>query len=219
VGSGRFGFAVDTESARSIDGTRVIVGVLPEGMARPWPFLADVWVPLPQELSGRGGGLIMFARLAPGATVASARAEAATIARGLLAQYPDRNPDVESRILTAREEVVGDITPTLILLSAAVLLLGLIVCANVGNMLLSRLAERQRELTVRRALGATGRRLVQQLLTESVVLGTVGGVAGLMLAYWMTRGLATAGPTTIPSVEEVRLDTWAVTVAGLAAVA
>lgn len=111
VGSGRFGFTVDAEGARSIDGTRIIVGVLPEGMARPWPFLSDVWVPLSQELSGRG--LVVFARLAPGATLASARAEAATIAGRLLAQFPERNRHVESRILTAREEVVGDITPTL----------------------------------------------------------------------------------------------------------
>jgi putative ABC transport system permease protein len=217
VGSGRFGFTVDPDSARSIDGRRVIVGVLPEGMARPWPFLSDVWLPLPQEPSGRG--LVVFARLAPSATLASARAEAATIARGLLAQFPDRNRNVESRILTLREEVVGDVTPTLILLSAAVLLLGLIVCANVGNMLLSRLAERQRELTLRRALGATRRRLVQQLFTESMSLGTIGGVVGLVLAYWMARGLATAGPATIPRVEEVRLDLSALAVAGLAAVA
>lgn len=219
AGSGRFGFAVDAEGARSIDGTRVIVGVLPEGMARPWPFLSDVWIPLPQELSGPGVGLIVWARLASGATLESARAEAGTIAQGLLAQFPERNRHVESRILTAREEVVGDVTPTLILLSAAVLLLGLIVGANVGNMLLSRLAERQRELTVRRALGATGRRLVQQLFTESVVLGTIGGVVGLVLAYWMARGLATAGPATIPHIEQVRLDLPALAVAALAAIA
>jgi putative ABC transport system permease protein len=217
VGSGRFGFSVDPEGARSIDGTRVIVGVLPEGMARPWPFLSDIWLPLPQEPSGRG--LIGFARLAPGATLAAARAETTTIARRLQAQYPERNKNVESRVLTLREEVVGDVTPTLILLSAAVLLLGLIVCANVGNMLLSRLAERQRELTVRRALGATQRRLMQQLLTESIVLGTIGGVVGLVLAYWMTRGLAAAGPATIPRVDEVRLDVSALTVAGLVAIA
>jgi putative ABC transport system permease protein len=217
VGSGRFGFTVDAEGARSIDGTRVIVGVLPEGMARPWPFLSDIWLPLPQEPSGRG--LVVFARLAPAATLAGARAETATIARVLQAQFPERSRNVESRVLTLREEVVGDVTPTLVLLSAAVLLLGLIVCANVGNMLLSRLAERQRELTVRRALGVTQRRLVQQLLTESVVLGTIGGVVGLVLAYWMTQGLAAAGPATIPRIDQVRLDASALTVAGLAAVA
>lgn len=94
--------------------------------------------PLPEEPSGRG--LVVFARLAPGATLASASAETATIARGLRAQFPERNRNVDSRIVTLGEEVVGDVTPTLVLLSAAVLLLGLIVCAcaNVGDMVLSR---------------------------------------------------------------------------------
>lgn len=120
--------------------------------------------------------------------------------------------------MTLRNEVVGDVTPTLILLSAAVALLGLIVSANIGNMLLSRLAERQRELAVRRALGATRGRLVQQLLTESAALGTTSGLVGLILSYWMTRGLAAAGPATIPRVGDVHLDIWTLMVGVLASV-
>jgi predicted permease len=217
----RAGFTTDPEAARSINGTRVVVGVLPEGLSLPYRA-ADLWLPLPAqsvtETSMSAGGLLMFARLAPGATLATARAETATIARRLLAQFPERNRNVESRLVTLRDEIVGDVTPTLILLSAAVALLSLIVCANIGTMLLSRLAERQRELTIRQALGATRGRLLQQLLTESAVLGAAGGAVGLLLAYWMTRGLAAAGPPTIPRVGSVSLDVWALIAAVLASV-
>ena len=211
----------DSNAARSIDGAHVVVGVLPKELSLPYRT-ADVWLPLPPQAltdtSMSTGGLLVFARLAPGATLTTARTETATIARRLLAQFPERNKHIESRLETLRDEVVGDVTPTLILLSAAVALLSLIVCANVGNMLLSRLAERQRELTVRRALGATRGRLLQQLLTESAVLGTAGGLVGVVLAYWMTRGLAAAGPATIPRVADVHLDVRGLLVALLASV-
>lgn len=216
----RAGFTADLDTARFVDGTRLVVGVLPEGVSLPYRA-ADVWLPLPPQAeteAGASAGLLVFARLAPGVTLSEASAETATIARGLLAQFPERDPHVESRLVTLREEVVGDVTPTLVLLSAAVLLLSLIVCANVGNMLLSRLTERQREITVRRALGATHARLVQQLLSESVVLGAAGGAIGVLVSYWLLRGLATAGPATIPRVADLRLDLWTLSVAVVASI-
>jgi putative ABC transport system permease protein len=217
----RAGFTADPDALRFIDGTRLVVGVLPDGVSLPYRA-ADVWLPLPPQVetvaSGASAGLLVFARLAPGVTLPAASAETATIARRLLAQFPERNPHVESRLVTLREEVVGDVTPTLILLSAAVMLLSLIVCANVGNMLLSRLTERQREITVRRALGATRGRLVQQLLTESVVLGASGGALGVLLSYWLLRALATAGPATIPRVGDLRLDLWTLGAAVVASI-
>jgi putative ABC transport system permease protein len=217
----RAGFTADPDgAARFIDGPRLVVGVLPDGLSLPYRA-ADVWLPLPPQAetdASASAGLLVFARLAPGVTLPAASAETATIARGLLAQFPERDPHVESRLVTLREEVVGDVTPTLILLSAAVMLLSLIVCANVGNMLLSRLTERQREITVRRALGATRGRLVQQLLTESVVLGAAGGAVGVLLSHWLLRGLATAGPATIPRVGDLRLDLWTLGAAVVASI-
>lgn len=212
----RGGLAGDPDAARFIDGPRVVVGVLPEGVSLPYRA-ADVWLALPHQdavqVPAGPAGLLVFARLAPGVTLSQASAEATTIARGLLAQFPERNPQVESWLVTLRDEVVGDITPSLILLAAAVALLSLMVCANVGNMLLSRLSERQREITVRGALGATRGRLVQQLLTESLVLGAAGGVTGVVLSYGLLRWLATTGPTTIPRISAVRLDLSALTAA------
>lgn len=151
-------------------------------------------------------------------TLASAESEVATIAQQLAMQHPERNRNLTTWLVTLQQETVGDITPTVILLAAAVALLSLIVCANVGNMLLARLAERMRELTLRGALGASRARLFQQLLTESMVLGVSGALVAVVLAYWMTRALAMSGPATIPRVSEVTLDGTALVVAVTASI-
>jgi predicted permease len=214
----RSGSTPELETAQHIDGPHIVVGVLPRRLSLPYRA-ADIWIPLRSEhaeASNAVGGLLVFGRLAPAVTLAAASHETAAIAAGLLAQVPGRNRNLEAWLVSLRDETVGDITPTLILLSAAVALLSLIVCANIGNMLLSRLAERQRELAIRSALGATRGRVLRQLLTESAVLGMAGGIVGLPVASSMTRAVAATGPATIPRLADLTLDWRALAVAVLA---
>src|SRR5262245_4546429 len=104
------------------------------------------------------------------------------------------------------EESIGEVRRTLALLMAAVGFVLLIACANVANLLLARSATRRKELAVRAALGAGRGRLIRQSLTESLLIGVVGGVAGLMLAVWLQRLLIAFGPPEIPRLDEITLD-------------
>ena len=210
----RAGFTGAAPRANPIDGPYVIIGVLPPGLKLPYRA-ADIWIPLaPEYQAATGpGGLLVFARLKRGVTLAQASSDVGAAARRLSAQFPDRGTNMTAWLVTLRTEDIGDISPTLILLASSVALLSLIVCANIGNMLLSRLTERQRELAVRRALGASRLRVVQQLLTEAALLAAAGTVAGVLMAVWMTQAIALVGPATIPRVNDVRVDGWALAAA------
>jgi hypothetical protein len=151
----RAGFSGGPPGSPPIDGSYVIVGVLPAGVSLPYRA-ADIWIPFSVSSTGAAStvpSLVVLARLHDGATLSQASVEISAIERRLAAQYQERHKALTTWLVTLREETVGDITPTLVLLAASVLLLGVMVCANTGTLLLSRLSERQRELTIRGALG------------------------------------------------------------------
>ena len=194
----------------TLDGEpHVVIGVMPRGFEFPpfWATGAELWAPLPlAERAGsrNGQSLRIFARLAPGATLERARAEMATITGRLESEYPGTNRNVVVRTLD--DIVVGDVRSALLVLLGAVAFVLLIACANVAHMLLARAAARRKEVALRAALGASRARVIQQLLTESVVLAAMGGAAGVALAAAVLRVLIAISPGNLPRLETAGLD-------------
>jgi predicted permease len=187
----------------------VVVGVMPQGFqfAPFWATKTELWVPnaFGARIHNRGGNsLRIFARLKEDVSLTQARSEIASITARLEQEYPGSNRNVI--VTPLKEKVVGPIqTPLLVLLGAVAFVL-LMTCANVAHMLLARAAVRQKEVAVRAALGAGRKRIVRQFLTESLLLGGLGGVAGLGLALLATRALMATSPSNIPRVQTVSID-------------
>lgn len=180
-----------------------IVGVAPAGF--DYPAGADYWIPM---WSGWNSDVSAFAvaRLAPGATVAAAREEYLAIERRLAAERPP--PIVElggAHAATFAETVLGEVRPVLLLLTAAVALLLLIGCLNVGNLLLLRASSRTQEIAVRRAMGAGFGDVVRQHLMEAVAIAAAGGVVGLLMSEGLLRLLVAYSPPSVPRLDEVQL--------------
>jgi putative ABC transport system permease protein len=181
-----------------------IVGVAPQGFA--WPTDARIWTPVQNDDQDCGRGCVYLnglARLAPGATIESARAEMTGIAARLERQFPDSNTNVAVGLSSLQDQVVGDVKPALWMLFGAVVMVLLIACANVANLVLARGASRQGEIAVRTALGAGRRRLAQFLLIESAVIAAAGAALGLILAWWGVDMLKQLAPGNIPRLDEV----------------
>jgi putative ABC transport system permease protein len=191
-----------------------VVGVMPPGFVLPTDFgttePTQLWMPLqmdPASTDHGSHGLYAAGRLKPGATVEQAAAELSTIARAMTDEglYP-RQMQFDTVVLSLTDEVVGSVRRSVWLLLGAVGFLLLIACANVANLLLARAEGRQREMAVRTALGATRRRMLRQLLTESLVLTSLSAVAGLALAYAGVRLVAWWNPASIPRVSGASID-------------
>jgi predicted permease len=188
-----------------------IIGVMPaEFQFAPfWATQAELWAPLnlAERVTDRGGqSLRVFARLKPGVTLDQAQAETATIFKRLEQEYPARNKGLALSVDPLHEKVVGKTRRALMILFGAVGFVLLIACANVANLMMARASARQKEIAVRTALGASGRRIARQLLTESVMIALVGGGFGLALALLGVKTLVAFGPTNLPRVTTISLD-------------
>jgi len=186
----------------------VVVGVVPSDFQFP-AKRAALWVPArftQQELGVRVSYVMdVVARLRPGVDLHAAQAEMTTIARRLGREFPS-NKGVDARVVPLHEQLAGDAKPAMVMLFGAVVLVLLIACVNVANLLLARAAGRQRELALRKALGAANGRVVRQLLTESAVLAAAGAVIGIALSTVTFRYLARLVPGGLPSGTEPALN-------------
>jgi putative ABC transport system permease protein len=187
-----------------------VIGVLPASFELPHlkaQMFAPVRAETSQEAAARGAHTLRaIVRLAPNVTLAQAQSDFDGIAKRLEKQYPESNTEVRFVLNPWQQFLVRDVRRALVILLVAVGFVLLIACANVANLFLARATERQKEMAVRAALGAGRASLLRQLIIEGVVLAIVGGLAGLMIASWISEIAVRLGPEDIPRLQNTRLD-------------
>lgn len=192
-----------------------IIGVLPPNvgwyvqkgsMINKAPEIWSPWQVADELRQRRGRFARAVARLKPGVTLEQAQNEMNVIASRLQQQYPDFNTNWGVNVVPLRTQFTGEVRKPLFILLGAVAFVLLIACANVANLLLVRAASRKKEIAVRAGLGASRWRIARQLLTESVLLSVVGGVFGLLLAWWGTKALIALSPPGLMDLRSVTVN-------------
>jgi predicted permease len=194
-----------------------VVGIMPAEFRFPlFPAVTEapqLWVPLPQDpLFGpwmerrTGHWLQVTGRVKPGIPMSQVQAEMEALAASLAKEFPVENKDWLIRTAPLQEMIVENVKPALFVLLGAVGLVLLIACANIANLLLTRATSRAREIAVGNTLGAGRARIIRQLLSETAVLGLLGGVIGIALAYWGVQVLVALIPAGVPIVNAIRVD-------------
>jgi putative ABC transport system permease protein len=197
-----------------------VVGIMPQNFQF---FVKDlsftnskpqIWTPFvaPANFSDRkqnGRFLSVVARLQPNETVSRAQTEMDVVAQRIAEQYPDFNGHWGINIVSVRDQISGEVRPALLILLGAVAFVLLIACANVSSLLLARASNREREMALRTAIGATRGRIARQLLTESLLLAVMGGCIGVALAVWGIDALLAASPKNLLDLRSISLD-WSI---------
>jgi putative ABC transport system permease protein len=186
-----------------------VIGIVPAGFRPVLNNEAAVWRPLRLDLAAPSRGSIFLrvvARVPPGSSLEQTQARATSLAQRLQAEHPDYNEGVGFAVQPLHDRVVGDLRPALLALLGGVAFVLLIACTNVANLLMARGSSRGRELAVRAALGASRARVVGQLLTESLMLASLGGLAGMLIAIWAVDALVGLAPAGTPRLSEIAVD-------------
>jgi len=193
-----------------------VIGIVPPGLeASVDPILpgdTDVWTPLAlvRQTAGSGENIEVLGRLGPGLSLAQAQSRMRSITTEFRKAFPrELDPTTTLSVQSYQTMLSSDVRPILLVLFGAVGFVLLIACANVANLLLGRATTRSREFAVRAALGASRKRLVRQVLTESVLLSVIAAGVALLLARIVMRPLVALSPSDLPRTNEIHLDPWA----------
>ena len=198
----------------TLDGySHEVIGVMPRGFQFPGPE-SELWVrisgvrpDLREEMAARGNlGFSVIGRLAEHVNLSQAQASMTVIASGLEQKYPESNRDLGVRLVPLQEDMVGRFRPALLVLMGSAALVLLIVCANIGALLLARAAVRESEIAIRSSLGASRPAIMAQLLTESVLLAVLGGAVGAFFAFPFMELLLAWAPKDIPRISSAHID-------------
>jgi putative ABC transport system permease protein len=197
--------------AVSIDGVpHTVVGVMPPSTFLPGPLAGDdeLWLPTRMAAAERSNAIshnyTIVGRLGGGATLEQAAAEMTTIAAATVADHPETHAGIGARVVSVSEQTAGQVRPALLVLLGGIALLLVIACANTATLLLARASDRQQELALRMAIGASAGRLLSLALAETLLLSALGGLAGLAVGDWTLRALLPMFADALPA--GVRID-------------
>lgn len=193
-----------------------VIGIMPDGF-HGVSGDAQVWLPIVMISAIRPASVLqarnarwhqVIARLKPDVTVKDAGSEMEIIAANMAEAYPQTNNARGATAVSIIDEIIGNLRPSILILFAIVNLVLLIACVNIANLLIARAARRQREIALRIVLGADRKRLIQQLLTESLLLSLIGGIVGVILAFQGIKLLVAMMPDELPDFVNIEMDFW-----------